>query len=46
MYTSKSKIGSPKPDYYGYYLCRKPLKNKDIAEKILFASGNGGQYTL
>ena len=46
MKTSKSKIGSLKPDYYSYYLRRKTLKNKDIAENILFASGNGGEYTF
>ena len=46
MKTSKSKIGSLKPDYYGYYLCRKTLKNRDIEKNILFASGNGGEYTF
>ncbi|MCC9065182.1 serine hydrolase domain-containing protein [Flavobacterium piscisymbiosum] len=44
MKTSKSKIGSPQPAYYGYYWYRETLKTKDLEENLLFASGNGGQY--
>lgn len=44
MKTSRSKIGTPQPAYYGYYWYRETLKTKDIEENLLFASGNGGQY--
>lgn len=44
MKTSRSKIGSPQPAYYGYYWYRETLKTNDIEENLIFASGNGGQY--
>lgn len=44
MKTSRSKIGSPQPAYYGYYWYRETLKTNAIEENLLFASGNGGQY--
>ncbi|MCV9928699.1 beta-lactamase family protein [Flavobacterium sp. LS1R49] len=44
MKSSKSKIASPQPAYYGYYWYREQIKTNDLQENLLFASGNGGQY--
>jgi CubicO group peptidase (beta-lactamase class C family) len=44
MKSSRSKIGSPQPAYYGYYWYKEVLKTNDTEENLLFASGNGGQY--
>ncbi|WP_407534682.1 serine hydrolase domain-containing protein [Elizabethkingia miricola] len=44
MKSSRSKIGIPQPTYYGFYWYKELLKTNDVAENLLFASGNGGQY--
>lgn len=42
--SSKSKIASAQPAYYGFYWYRETIKTDNIQENVLFASGNGGQY--
>lgn len=44
MKSSRTKIATPQPTYYGYYWYKEAIKTKDIQENVLFASGNGGQY--
>lgn len=44
MKSSRSKIGIPQSTYYGFYWYKELLKTNDVAENLLFASGNGGQY--
>lgn len=44
MKSSRSTIGSPQQTYYGYYWYEEVIKTHKFSHKVLFASGNGGQY--
>lgn len=43
---SKSAVAIPQPSYYGYYWYREEIRTNAFREKVLFASGNGGQYIM
>jgi CubicO group peptidase (beta-lactamase class C family) len=43
---SRSKVASPQQTYYGYYWYNEMIKTADWQYKVVFASGNGGQYIM
>jgi len=43
---SQSKVAIPQPTYYGYYWYNEIVKTNSFEEKVVFASGNGGQYIM
>lgn len=46
MRLARSDIASPQQAYYGCYWYSEVVKTPRFQEKVLFASGNGGQYIL
>lgn len=43
---SKTSLAVPQQTYYGYYWYSEVIRTKGWQEKVLFASGNGGQYIM
>lgn len=43
---SRSPVAIPQPTWYGYYWYSEEVRTKNYREKVLFASGNGGQYIM
>ncbi len=43
---SKSRVAIPQPTYYGYYWYNEVVRTDNYSERVVFASGNGGQYIM
>lgn len=43
---SKNKTAIPQPTYYGYMWYTEEIKTDQLKHKVVFASGNGGQYIM
>lgn len=43
---SRSTVAIPQTTYYGYYWYREEVRTTAFREKVIIASGNGGQYIM